>query len=93
VWFGINHTSKHIVGIVIARGEAKSAITNLYNVLTSVINPKLHSKSCDQLLTIIVVTFVGLLENCGLLTDSPVSLNSASASSLSISLFNDILTQ
>jgi len=31
--------------------------------------PKLHSKPCDQLLIIIVVTYVGLLENCGLLTE------------------------
>ena len=60
--------SKHVVGIVIARGEAECNYTSPYNVLTSVINPKLHSKPCDQLLIIIVVTFVGLLENCGLLS-------------------------
>ena len=50
--------------------EAKPiANTSPYNVLTSVINPKLHSKPCDQLLIIIVVTFVNFLENCGLLTE------------------------
>ena len=39
-----------------------SVITSPYNMLTSVINPKLYSKQCDQLLIIIVVTFVGLLD-------------------------------
>jgi len=40
-------------------------------MVLSVINPKLHSKPCDQdqLLIIVVVTFVGLLKNCGLLTE------------------------
>jgi len=40
-------------------------------MVLSVINPKLQSKPCDQdqLLIIVVVTFVGLLKNCGSLTE------------------------
>ena len=45
------------------------AITSPYNMLAGVVNPKLHSKPCDQLLIIIVVTFINFLENCGLLTE------------------------
>ena len=73
-----------------------SVITSPYNMLTSVINPKLYSKQCDQLLIIIVVTFVGLLENCGLLTEL-AGLTQFGQCFLvvyiSLKVFNDILTK
>jgi len=50
-------------------GPVTSAIRIINHMVLSVINPKLHPKLCDQLLIIMVVTFIGLLENCGLLTE------------------------